>query len=92
MTPYQRIVRAARRGTGVRLSAADAVALARDEAILAVARGDDERDQMAPDERDHDECFLLKHGSLSRGLADTCDGDGWYGCKDCARWTGKKGE
>lgn len=40
-SPYQRIVRAAKRGTGLRLSAEEASILGRDEAILGVAANED---------------------------------------------------
>ena len=42
LTVYQRIVRAAERGTGLRLSADDCWALSRDDAITTVASDDDE--------------------------------------------------
>ncbi len=40
-TPYQRIMRAAKRGTGLRLSAEDAAMLSFDHAIVARAEWDD---------------------------------------------------
>lgn len=54
LTPYQRIVRAAERGVGVRLSAAECEAMGRyDDAIIAVAAQDDHHDRTG--ERLHDE-------------------------------------
>lgn len=47
-TPYQRIMLAARRRRGVRLSAEDVRALARDDAIAQVAWADDERQRSKP--------------------------------------------
>lgn len=47
LTPYQRIVQAARRRVGVRLSAEEVAKLANDDAILTVAEHDDE-DQGKP--------------------------------------------
>lgn len=47
-TPYQRIMLAARRRRGVRLSAEDVQALARDDAIAQVAWADDERQRSKP--------------------------------------------
>jgi hypothetical protein len=44
VTPYQRVVRAARRGTGARLSALDVALLAGDPAIADAAARDDERE------------------------------------------------
>jgi len=41
-TPYERIVRAAQRGTGCRLSALDCSQMARDDAISALAANDRE--------------------------------------------------
>ena len=53
LTPYQRIVRAAKTGTGVRLTADEAWQMARDTAILQRAEWDDdpegEREQIAAD-------------------------------------------
>lgn len=43
LTPYQRIMRAAKAGQGVRLSAAEVAWLARDHAIITCARKDDAR-------------------------------------------------
>lgn len=43
LTPYQRIMRAAAQGCGLRLTADEVEELAGDDAIEAVARGDDER-------------------------------------------------
>lgn len=40
-TPYQRIMRAAKRGTGVRLSADEVFALSADDAISTCAANDD---------------------------------------------------
>ncbi len=45
LTPYQRIMRAARRCTGVRLSPDDVQALSMDDAISTVAYNDDEADE-----------------------------------------------
>lgn len=45
MTPWQRIMRAAKRGTGLRLSPDDALRLSRDDAIETRAALDDERDE-----------------------------------------------
>ena len=42
MTPYQKIMRAAKRGTGARLSASEAWFLSRDDAIATRAGLDDE--------------------------------------------------
>lgn len=42
LTPYQRIVRAAEKGRGVRLTVAEVFALSRDHAIYSRAEGDDE--------------------------------------------------
>lgn len=42
MTVYQRIMRAFKRGTGLRLSPEDVSRLAKDDAISTVARNDDE--------------------------------------------------
>jgi hypothetical protein len=42
MTPYQRIMRAAYRGVGVRLSATDVQSLSHEDAIAMTAREDDE--------------------------------------------------
>lgn len=41
-TPHQRIVKAAKRGTGMRLSADDVQVLATDDAIITRAMSDDE--------------------------------------------------
>jgi hypothetical protein len=43
-TVYQRIVRAGESGRGLRLSAADTLALSLDDAIWSLARNDDFRD------------------------------------------------
>ena len=52
LTPYQRIMRAAQAGRGVRLSAEDCWAMSRDDAISALAENDDAgeclRDAPAP--------------------------------------------
>lgn len=45
MSPYQRIIRAARLGRGVRLSADEVAAMIMDDAIETVARNDDEADK-----------------------------------------------
>lgn len=42
LTPYQRIMHAAKRGTGMRLSADEAFALSMDDAIASCAINDDE--------------------------------------------------
>ncbi len=42
LSPYQRIVRAAKAGRGVRLSADETFSLAHDDAIATVAAQDDE--------------------------------------------------
>lgn len=42
MTPHQRIMRAARSGDGLTLTAADVDALSRDDAIATASRRDDE--------------------------------------------------
>lgn len=44
MSPYQRIMKAARDGKGIRLSADEVRQLAEDDAIQQVATEDDERD------------------------------------------------
>ena len=49
MTPYQRIMRAANRGTGVRLSAHEVLLLSLDIAIDHAAANDDEDDERGPD-------------------------------------------
>lgn len=43
-TPYQKILRAADRGTGLRLTAAEVATLAGDSAIESIAWNDDERE------------------------------------------------
>lgn len=78
-TPYQRIVRAAERGTGCRLTAEEVAALATSASL------DDERARLPEDEAAHFDCFVPV------GLAylcerRTCDGDGWYRCPDCGRY------
>ncbi|MBD3306702.1 hypothetical protein GF348_10005 [candidate division KSB3 bacterium] len=84
-TIYQRIVRAAERGTGLRLSAEDARVLAEDTAIYTVASADTERAVLPEDEAAHYECYVP---SSVTHLADrrTCGGDGWYGCANCGRF------
>jgi hypothetical protein len=89
MTPYQRIVRAARLGVGMSLSAEDVAKLAMDNAIVTVANGDDNRDRLPDDELAHGACFTDKHSKLPVIFPRPCDGDGWYRCKECAHWTGK---
>lgn len=48
MTPYQKIMRAAKRGTGIRLSFDEVWQLSRDEAISAAAAYDDIADGTTP--------------------------------------------
>ncbi len=43
LTPHQRIMRAAKKGTGIRLSAEEVRLLSADDAIEACAANDDER-------------------------------------------------
>lgn len=84
-TPYQRIVRAAERGTGCRLTAEEVAALAADDAIATSASLDDERARLPEDEAAHFDCFVpveLAHLSERR----TCDGDGWHGCRACGKF------
>lgn len=45
LTPYQRIVRAAREGRGVRITAREAQEMARDTAIRDLAMNDDEEQE-----------------------------------------------
>jgi len=49
MTPYQRIMRAAARGTGVRLSADEVAILAVDDAIFIRAELDDDQHPLPRD-------------------------------------------
>lgn len=42
MTPWQRIIRAAKRSTGVRLTAIDCLRLSRDDAIMTRAEADND--------------------------------------------------
>ncbi len=51
LTPHQKIVRAADRGTGVRLTADDVLRLSLDDAVSMRATHDDETDLEVPDER-----------------------------------------
>jgi hypothetical protein len=44
-TPYQKILRAAERGTGLRLTAEEVATLAVDGAIQSIAWSDDEREE-----------------------------------------------
>ena len=44
VTPHQKIMRAAKRGTGLRLTAAEVYSLSRDNAIESCARNDDDLD------------------------------------------------
>lgn len=46
MTPYQRIVAAAKLGKGVRLSAAEVAQMARDSAIVELAENDEAFDRL----------------------------------------------
>ena len=48
LSPYQRIVRASKRGTGVRLSADDVDAMMYDTAITQLSANDDEATAAAP--------------------------------------------
>lgn len=48
MTPYQRIMRAAEKGRGVRLSADDVRRMAMDHAIVTLAENDDDEQDRAP--------------------------------------------
>ena len=83
-TPYERIVRAADRGTGCRLSVDDVIALAQDHAITLRASMDEEMARLPEDERDHYECFVLP---TQRRIEDigSCGGDGWYRCVECGK-------
>jgi hypothetical protein len=87
MTPYQKILRAAERGKGVRLSADDVAHLAQDTAICTVAEHDDVKASLPDDERAHYECFIALEMIHPSRMAD-CEGDGWYGCAKCGRWEG----
>jgi hypothetical protein len=51
LTPHQRIMRAAERGTGVRLTADEALALSMDTAIGSCAENDDAEQEECRDER-----------------------------------------
>lgn len=48
MTPHQKIMRAAKRGTGIRLSAVEVLELSRDGAIATCAENDDAEDAKQP--------------------------------------------
>lgn len=52
MTPHQRIARAARRGTGLRLTADEVWDLWEDDAIRTRADADDERDERRAGKKD----------------------------------------
>lgn len=78
-TPYQRIMRAAQRGTGCQLSAADCRNMSQDHAIFALAAQDDERAQLPPDEAEHFDCFQPG----PRQGQGWCPGDGWHRCPEC---------
>lgn len=51
LTPYQRIMRAGRRGTGLRLSAREVWMLTQDDAIATCAANEDEEAGLPPQGR-----------------------------------------
>jgi hypothetical protein len=68
-TPYQRIVRAAEAGRGVRLTAAETRAMSNDDAVSKLASNDDEAE---------------RHGCHSADLRDCAPCDGMVGPKTIA--------
>jgi len=88
LTPYQRIMRAAGRGSGCRLSAEDCQAMSADHAIFELASRDDERAGLPDDEAAHFDCF--EPGTrMGKGW---CAGDGWYRCRECSKFDAEEAE
>jgi len=85
LTAYQRIVRAAKRGTGARLTAAEVTLLAQDEAIRSVA----DQDDTGPEDLS---CFVATKKGLRRrgpGKRGPCYGLEYNGlCIKCLRYIG----
>lgn len=88
LSPYQRIARSAKRGTGLRLTAREVAVLSIDDAIIAVAEEDDEFGRLPKDEADHFYCFAPQEISHLMPMYHhpTCGGDGWYRCKECLNY------
>lgn len=84
-TPYERILRAAARGTGCRLSSDDVATLASDTAIACRGSMDAEMGRLPEDERDHYECFVPRGQARSDDIG-TCPGDGWHRCQECGKF------
>jgi hypothetical protein len=77
LSVYQRIVRAAQRGKGIRLTANEVGYLARVGVIAAHV------DSYIDDTVEH-LCFIP--WEERKGELFVCGGDGWYKCVDCASY------
>lgn len=87
-TPYQRIIKAAKEGKGIRLSPQEVQDLSEDHAISEMAGNDDEIDRLPKDEKDHYHCFSPIQQMPWLNTQD-CGGDGWYRCKECSHFSWK---
>jgi hypothetical protein len=59
-----------------------------DQAIMDAAEEDSRLDDLSPDERDHEACYVSRY--TERTTHRDCEGDGWYNCVDCARYLARK--
>lgn len=83
LSAYQRIVRAAKRGTGLRLDADEVAKLAQDEAIRSIA----EQDDAGPEDIS---CFVATTKGLrpGRGPCYGLEHNGY--CRRCVRYIGPR--
>jgi hypothetical protein len=75
LTPYQRIMRAAAAGRGVRLTAAECVQMSRDDAIATVAENDDRRMRGEPDHEWPFGMRMFEHGGGNGAAEQGSDSD-----------------